>query len=82
MREPARARTALAAFMLITAAALSACAQIPVISKSQLLKADPSSQRITVYDAHGPLTARESRKLLARLWGVYDLGTRDCRHGK
>ncbi len=62
-----QARAALAACSLVACAVLTACAEIPVINESQLLQTNPSSQRITVYDAHGPLTARQSRILLARV---------------
>ncbi len=67
MNAPPQVRTALAACVLIASAALSACAQIPIIDESQLLRPDPSSQRIMVYGTRGPLTARQSRLLIARV---------------
>ncbi len=67
MRVPPQVRTALAACVVIASAALGACAQIPIINESQLLRTDPSSQRITVYGARGPLSARQSRVLIARV---------------
>lgn len=60
-------RSALAACALLASAVLTACAQIPIINQSQLLRTNPASQQITVYGARGPLTARQSRMLLARV---------------
>lgn len=67
MEAPLQVRAALAACLLIAPAVLSGCAHIPVVDESSLLRTNPSTERISVYGAHGPLTARESRVLLARL---------------
>jgi cardiolipin synthase A/B len=48
-------------------AALSACAHIPVVDETQLLKEAEGTEQIRVYGAHGPLSARESRLVLARV---------------
>jgi cardiolipin synthase A/B len=58
-----------APWFVAAALALSGCAHIPVVDETQLLKEAEAggAQRIPVYGAHGPLTARESRRVLARV---------------
>ena len=46
---------------------LSACAHIPVVDETQLLKEAQGTEQIRVYGAHGPLTARQSQAVLARV---------------
>jgi cardiolipin synthase A/B len=53
--------------MLAAAVALSACATIPVVDETQLLKEAQGTEQIRVYGAHGPLTARQSQTVLARV---------------
>jgi cardiolipin synthase len=50
----------------VSALALGACAHVPVIDESDLIKASAGSQ-IKVYGARGPLSARRSREVLSRL---------------
>ncbi len=53
----------LAAAML----ALGACAHVPVIDETRLMQQAEGSGKITVYGAGGPLSARQSRRLVAQL---------------
>ena len=47
--------------------ALGACAHVPVIDEARLMKQAEGSGEITVFGAGGPLSARQSRRLLAQL---------------
>ena len=46
---------------------LSACAHIPTVDEHQLLQEASSSQEIRVYGTRGPLSARQARRVLARV---------------
>lgn len=53
---------------LVTAAlTLAACAHVPVVDERQLLQEASGTQAIRVYGVHGPLSARQARKVLARV---------------
>jgi cardiolipin synthase A/B len=58
-----------ALFLLAGAAALglAACAHVPVVDERQLLREAAGGQAIRVYGVHGPLSARQARKVLARV---------------
>ncbi|HUN76444.1 MAG TPA: phospholipase D-like domain-containing protein [Steroidobacteraceae bacterium] len=56
-----------ASCLLVAALALTGCAHIPVVDETQLLKEAEGTQQIQVYGAHGPLSARQSRTVLARV---------------
>jgi cardiolipin synthase A/B len=47
--------------------ALGACAHVPVIDESRLMQEATGAGKITVFDARGPLSARQSRALLAQV---------------
>ena len=49
------------------ALALGACAHVPVIDETRLMQAASGTEKITVFGARGPLSARQSRALLAQL---------------
>jgi cardiolipin synthase A/B len=57
----------LALLAVATVVGLSACAHIPVIDEHQLLQEADAGQPIRVYGARGPLSARLTRKVLARV---------------
>jgi cardiolipin synthase A/B len=61
------ARRGAALWIAAAALMLSACAHIPVVDETQLLKEAEGTQKLRVYGAHGPLTAKESREVLARV---------------
>jgi cardiolipin synthase A/B len=46
---------------------LGACAHVPVVNEGQLLQEASGTQEIRVYGAHGPLSARAARRVLARV---------------
>jgi len=56
-----------APWIIAAALALSACAHIPVVDETQLLKEAQGTERIRVYGTHGPLSVRQSRAVLARI---------------
>ncbi len=65
---PARALGRRAApWIGLAALALSACAHIPVVDETRLLNEAQGTVQIRVYGAHGPLSARQSRVVLARV---------------
>jgi cardiolipin synthase A/B len=51
----------------ITALGLSACAQIPTVHERQLRQEASGAGRIRVYGTRGPLSARQARRVLARV---------------
>ena len=55
------------ALLAAAVVALSACAHIPVVNERQLLQEAGGTQTIRVYGTRGPLSAREARKVLARV---------------
>ncbi|MDE2050237.1 MAG: cardiolipin synthase B, partial [Gammaproteobacteria bacterium] len=55
------------ALLAAAVAGLSACAQIPTVNERQLLQEASSSQQIRVYGTRGPLSARQARRVLARV---------------
>ncbi|HXS28631.1 MAG TPA: phospholipase D-like domain-containing protein [Steroidobacteraceae bacterium] len=57
------------AVLLLAAAmlALEACAHVPIIDESRLMQEAGGTGKITVFGARGPLSARQSRALLARV---------------
>ncbi len=60
--------SALAVPLLAAAAlVLAACAHVPVIDETRLLQEAAGAGKITVYGAHGPLSARQSKAVLARV---------------
>jgi cardiolipin synthase A/B len=56
-----------APYLVAAALCLSACAHIPVVDETQLLKEAQGTEQIRVYGTHGPLTARQSQAVLARV---------------
>ena len=55
---------------LVVAAAvlvLSSCAEVPRVDEEQLLAVGADTHSIQVYDAHGPLTPRQSQAVLGRV---------------
>jgi cardiolipin synthase A/B len=48
-------------------AGLSACAHIPTVDEHQLLQEASGSSQIRVYGSRGPLSARQARRVLARV---------------
>ncbi len=63
----ARAGRRAAPWIAVATLALSACAHIPVVDETQLLKEAQGTEQIRVYGAHGPLSARQSRAVLDRV---------------
>src|ERR1700691_2840934 len=55
------------ALLILVAVGLSACAQVPVVSERQLLQEAAGKQSIRVYGTRGPLSARQAKKVLARV---------------
>jgi cardiolipin synthase A/B len=53
--------------LILVAVGLSACAQVPVVSERQLLQEAAGKQAIRVYGTRGPLSARQAKKILARV---------------
>ena len=49
---------------------LGACAQVPIVDEADLVKASDGSQ-IKVFGARGPLSARQSKAVLAQLAGLW-----------
>jgi cardiolipin synthase A/B len=66
-RRVARASQGAAPWIGLAALTLSACAHIPVVDETQLLQEAQGSKQIRVYGAHGALSARQSRVVLARV---------------
>jgi len=63
MRHPPRRLVLLAAAL----AGLSACVHVPIVNEAQLLQEAGGAQQIRVYGTRGPLSARQARKVLARI---------------
>jgi cardiolipin synthase len=57
-------RSLLAAVAVLT---LCSCAQLPAVNERQLLQEASGSQEIRVYGARGPLSTRQTRRVLARV---------------
>lgn len=55
------------ALLLATIAALGACAHVPVVNERQLRQEAAGRQTIRIYGVRGPLSTRETRKVLARV---------------
>lgn len=55
------------ALLVVTVVGLSACAQVPIVSERQLLQEASGTQTIRVYGRKGPLSARQAKKVLARV---------------
>lgn len=55
------------ALLVATIAALSACAHVPVVNERQLREEAAGTQTIRVYGVRGPLSTRQTRKVLARV---------------
>ncbi|HEY2590190.1 MAG TPA: hypothetical protein VGI35_01260, partial [Steroidobacteraceae bacterium] len=53
--------------LAVATVALGACAHVPVIDEARLMQEAAGTGKITVYDASGPLSARQSRRLVAQL---------------
>ncbi|MGH8218173.1 MAG: phospholipase D-like domain-containing protein [Steroidobacteraceae bacterium] len=56
-----------ALLLAAVAVGLGACAHVPVIDEARLMRQAAGTGRITVFDARGPLSARQSKGLLERL---------------
>jgi cardiolipin synthase len=50
------------------AVALCSCAQLPTVNERQLLQETSGTHEIRVYGVRGPLSARQARKVLARVF--------------
>src|SRR6201997_4662750 len=59
-------RLRMAVVVLASSLALAACATVPVVDEADLAKASDGTQ-IKVFGARGPLSARQSKAVLARL---------------
>jgi len=57
----------LALLAAVTVMGLSACVNLPTVNEQQLLQEASGSQPIRVYGTRGPLSARQARKVLARV---------------
>lgn len=57
----------LALLAAATVVGLGACAHIPTVDEHQLLQEAAGSQEIRVYGTRGPLSARQARRVLARV---------------
>jgi cardiolipin synthase len=57
----------LALLAAATLVGLSACAQIPTVSEHDLLQEASGTQTIRVYGTKGPLSARQAKRVLARV---------------
>ncbi|HEY1892481.1 MAG TPA: phospholipase D-like domain-containing protein [Steroidobacteraceae bacterium] len=57
----------LAVLAATTVVGLSACAQIPTVNERQLLQEASGAQTIRVYGTKGPLSARQAKRVLARV---------------
>ena len=64
-----RAPRTVKAYVVLAAAvlALGACAHVPVVDEARLMQQAEGSGKITVFGSSGPLSARQSRRLLAQL---------------
>ncbi|HEU5442295.1 MAG TPA: hypothetical protein VFU61_00625, partial [Steroidobacteraceae bacterium] len=55
------------ALAAIAAVALCSCAQLPTVNERQLLQETSGTHEIRVHGVRGPLSARQARKVLARV---------------
>jgi cardiolipin synthase len=55
------------ALLAATIVGLGACAHIPTVDEHQLLQEASGSQQIRIYGTRGPLSARQARRVLARV---------------
>lgn len=55
------------ALLAATIALLSACAHVPVVNERQLRQEAAGTQTIRIYGVRGPLSTRQTRKVLARV---------------